>query len=214
MQLKSLIATLVLASSSIAAASPTVRDHRTPNTTTVVVSGRANGGVTVTPAAPVVVTPTPVIVPAPAPQPIVVTTTTSTTQAPVPPTRRWLEARGELHIGVKDIKPIYRPVPAPQWITLLNNASIKGRTTIDLNNTKRLFTKLELRAEGTGRIDIDRVMIQFGNGQRQIVNIDRKLSKQSPTLAIDLKGETRAIDKIVIVGKTSGRAASLDVLAL
>lgn len=199
MQLKSLIATIILGSTSIAAASPSVRDHRhstttTSSTTTVVsanLSASANGGVVVTPA-PVV-------------------------DAPVPSIDKRLAIRGELHLGAdvrRPMPPIYRPVPAPTWITLANNASLHGRASIDLHNMKRQFSKLELRAEGRGRIAIDRVMIVFGNGQRQIMNLDTKLSKQRPSLAIDLKGETRAIDRIIIVGKTSGRAASLDVLAL
>ena len=57
-------------------------------------------------------------------------------------------------------------------------------------------------------------MIIFGNGQRQVVELDAKLNKKSPNVSIDLQGDTRNIDKIVVIGKTNGRNASIDVLAL
>ena len=71
-----------------------------------------------------------------------------------------------------------------------------------------------LRSDGNGKTKIDRVMIIFGNGQRQTVELDAKLNKKSPNVSIDLQGNTRNIDKIVVVGKTNGRNGSLDILAL
>jgi hypothetical protein len=106
----------------------------------------------------------------------------------------------------------YRPAPLT-WVTLANNMQVAGRTSIKVAPTTRQFTKLELRAE-KGNTSIDKVMIVFGNGRSQVVDLNTKLSKRASTLSIDLKGDSRTIDRIVLVGKSNGRRASLDVLAI
>ncbi len=172
MQIKALIATLVLGSSSVALAAPEVRDHRTHTT---------------------VVAPAPV---APIAQPSVTVT----------------PARFD-RTQVKPVPPSWRRPPVKTWTTLANDAKIDGRMVIDLGAYNRQFSRLALRSDGKGKTKIDRVMIIFGNGQRQTVELDAKLNKSSNNVSIDLKGDTRNIDKIVLVGK-SNRNASLDVYAL
>jgi hypothetical protein len=176
MQLKILITTLILGSSSVALAAPEVRDHRTHTTTTIVA-------------------PPPV---APIAQPSVIVT-------PV---------RFDKRVQVKPVPASWRRPAVQSWTTLANNARIDGRMVLDLKAFNRQFSRLALRSDGNGRTKIDRVMILFGNGQRQVVELDAKLSKKSANVSIDLQGDTRNIDKIVLVGKTNGRNASIDVLAL
>jgi hypothetical protein len=172
MNLKALITTLVIGSSSIALAGPTVRDHRTPAPT--------------------------------------VTTTSAAAQ---------LQFRGDIRLA--DGRMQRRPAPAPAytrpltWVSLADNAQVNGRALINVARTQRQFTKLSIRAEGNGRTSIDQVMIEFGNGKRQVVKLDAKLSvKKQPSLTIDLAGDSRKIQRIVLVGKSNGRNASVDVLAI
>jgi hypothetical protein len=179
----SLVAALVIGSSSIALAQPgpIVRDHRTP--------------------APIV-----------------------TQQPPATVTHiddgRVVSSGGYLR---PTIRPVVRPFPAPPtWVTLANDTQVKGRTQIKLAPTARLYSKLELRAE-YGKSDIDRVQIVFTDGRTQTVRLDKKLvagdvrGRQPrgavPSLTIDLAGQARSIDRIIITGKTGPRAA-IDVLAL
>lgn len=173
MQIKALITLLVLGSSSVALASPEVRDHRTHTT---------------------IVAPAPV---APIAQPSVTIT----------------PARFD-RTQVKPVPGSWRRPPVQSWTTLANDAKVNGRMVLDLKAYNRQFSRLSLRSDGNGKTKIDRVMIVFGNGERQTVELNAKLNKSSSAVSIDLKGDTRNIDKIVLVGKSNGRNASLDVYAL
>jgi hypothetical protein len=165
MSLKAIIATLVLGSSSVALAAPTVRDHRTPVQTRFAVRS---------------------IAPAPAPGALA-------------------------HFGLG----AHRPRPQRlTWVSLASNMAVSGRIVIDVSPAQRAFTKLELRAEGKGKTSIDKVLIVYGNGRTQTVELDAKLTKRQPTLAIDLAGDSRTIDKIVLVGRSNGRNALVDVFAI
>lgn len=160
MNIKALITTIVLGSTSIAAAAPTVRDHRTHSTQ--------------------------------------------------------IDARAKIDMGNGRVftRPQIRPLPQPlTWVTLANNAQVNGRAAIRVPQSARKFTKLELRAD-QGRTSIDKVMIVFGNGRTQVVDLDAKLTKNKPSVSIDLAGNTRQIERIVLVGKSNGRKASVDVLAI
>ncbi len=171
MSLKALITTLVIGSSSVALAAPTVsygptvRDHRTPELT------RDH--------------------------------------------RSAININASAGIQFRPIRPV-RPAPLPApltWVTLANDMQVSGRTAIKVAPTARPFSKLELRAE-KGNTSIDKVMIVFANGRSQIVNLDARLGKRDSVVSIDLDGNTRSIDRIVLVGRSNGRRASLDVLAI
>jgi hypothetical protein len=155
MNIKAIVTTLVLGSSSLALAAPTVRDHR---------------------------------VDAPAYQPTYQPTYQATNEAQFRPAPR----------------PMIRPV------VLANNARVQGRDVIRVNHT-RAFTKLELRSQ-SGRTQLDKVLITFGNGQSQVIDCNTTLNG-SESFSIDLAGNARNIKKIVLVGK-SGRRAAIDVIAV
>jgi hypothetical protein len=167
MNIKTLALALVVGTSSIAAAAPTVRDHRGNAPASVSVNAGFHGELAVRPN----------VYPMIRPQ-------------PMPP----------------------RPLPI-SWVTLANDTQLDGRTLIKVAPSTRAFTKLQLRADD-GRAQIDRVMITFGNGRTQVVKLDKKLSKRDSSISIDLRGESRNIERIVVVGRTHGRGAGLDVLAL
>jgi hypothetical protein len=77
-----------------------------------------------------------------------------------------------------------------------------------------MYTKLTLESQ-RGRTDIERVLITFGNGQRQVVDLRGKQNGKlsgSQSLTIDLDGGARYIKSVMVIG-SSGRRASLDILA-
>lgn len=174
MSLKALITTLIIGSSSVALAAPsvsygpTVRDHRTPAAPNYTSDHRGA-----------------------------------------------IDINASAGIQFRHARPV-RPAPRPApltWVTLANNMQVSGRTAIKVAPTARPFTKLELRAE-KGNTSIDKVMIVFANGRSQTVKLDTKLGKRDSVVSIDLTGNARSIDRIVLVGRSNGRRASLDVLAI
>ncbi len=177
MNIKALVTTIVLGSSSIALANPMIRDHRTPTHTTTA----------------------------------------------VPTASAQLSFRGDVRFGDRydstrdrrDIRPLPPTYVRPlTWVSLANNAQVNNRTVISVPQSQRQFTKLAIRAEGNGKTSIDKVTIVFGNGQRQVVDLNAKLSvKKQPSLTIDLQGDSRNIERILVVGK-SNRNASVDILAI
>jgi len=106
-------------------------------------------------------------------------------------------------------KPILRPV------LLANGKRVDGRALINVSSANRMFTKLELKAQN-GRTNLDRVLIVFGNGQRQVVTLTGRqqgLINANKSVTIDLAGGARNIKSVTLIG-SSGRRASIDVAAV
>ena len=110
-------------------------------------------------------------------------------------------------LPIRPMPPVYAPV------TLADNTQLNGREVIRVAQGTRSFNKIELRAE-QGKTTIDKVIVTFGNGRSQTFELDTKLSKKQPTVSLDLNGQSRSIQRIVLVGKSNGRNASLDVIAV
>jgi hypothetical protein len=124
--------------------------------------------------------------------------------------------------------PVATPAPVTQarfqyglgrWrqarpVLLANDTRVSGWSVINVAATNRAFTKLELKASN-GRTDLDRVMITFNNGQRQIVSLRGRhdgLLNGNKSLTIDLDGGMRSIKSVMLIGN-SGRRGSIDILA-
>lgn len=98
-------------------------------------------------------------------------------------------------------------------VMLADNVKVSGRTVIKVPAMKRQFKRLELRSE-QGRTAVDRVIVHFGNGTSQTVERNAFLAgDDSRGLVIDLRGNTRTITKLVVVG-ASGRRGAIDILAI
>lgn len=98
----------------------------------------------------------------------------------------------------------FRP-EVPSWTLLSNNASLaRGRDRIVVDSPVR-FQKLRLEAT-RGTMFIDKIVITFANGERQVVNLDRRISPRAGATMIDLEGRSRQIAKIVVSGRGSYRA--------
>ena len=109
----------------------------------------------------------------------------------------------------------FRPggVHRPQAWTSLSTMSLsrfQSKQTINVAG-RQAFSKLKLEA-ATGNTFIDKLVIVFGNGRTQTVDLDKNLAMRGAPLFIDLDGSNRRISKVVVYGK-SGRRASINVLA-
>ena len=103
----------------------------------------------------------------------------------------------------------HRQVAQP--VLLADNARVAGRALINVPASTRAFTKLELKSN-SGRTSIERVVIVFGNGQRQVARLGSIVNGKG-SLTIDLDGGARNIKSIMLIGN-SARRGSIDVLAV
>jgi hypothetical protein len=89
--------------------------------------------------------------------------------------------------------PVYRPVTLASGLRLST-----GRTSIAVASQAGKFDTLQLTA-AAGKTFIKQVVVQFGNGQNQVVGLG-KLLDGNDSLTIDLAGNHREIRKIVVTG--------------
>jgi len=169
MNLKAILASLVLGSSSIALAAPAaavqpsttvVRDHVTGDeyTTTTIVRDHRDDD-----------------------------------RAPAAAPNAIYYRDGQSWRGVP--KPlVYRPVTLASGLRL----GPDGRASIAVGGQAGRFDTLQL-SSSAGKTFIQRVTVQFNNGQSQVVGLRRTLDGDE-TLTIDLAGNHREIRRIVVTG--------------
>ena len=115
-----------------------------------------------------------------------------------------------------DHRALQRPIVQPVRWTPLSSASKLGMSRFATSKaqinvrSKAAYSTVKLEAKA-GSTFVDKVVITFGNGRSQTVELDRTLSARSP-LVIDLNGDKRFITKIVVYGK-GGLRSSFSVLA-
>ena len=74
------------------------------------------------------------------------------------------------------------------------------------------FTQLRLQTAG-GVARVDRVIVQFADGEQQVMEADRTIDDRDDLLEIALDGNNRRIDRIIVTGATGQRGA-LQVFAI
>lgn len=174
MTTKLILASLVLGSSTLAAAAPAaqvtasakvettvIRDHREPVITHPIIVKQP---------APRPVITHPIIIREPAPRPILVS-------HPI----HW---RG----------PVYRTVTLADDTQILN-----GRTVIAVGSQMGQFATLKLEGDG-GRTYVQKVVVKFADGQRQVMKLDRTLAN-GEAVTLDLDGDRRTITSVAVVGQ-------------
>ena len=97
-----------------------------------------------------------------------------------------------------------------EWTTLASSQKLSGKETIRVRSGQE-FSKLEIQAT-KGSTFVDKVMITFGNGQTQMVHLDKNVSLGQPAM-IDLSGNLRKISKVTVLGN-SGKRAAISILAV
>jgi hypothetical protein len=110
------------------------------------------------------------------------------------------------------------PPFVPPWVTIgTESRAIDGAMAFRVsprldNGFAKGFTTLRLLSAG-GKSLISRVEIQFANGRRQLVELNKYLTASSPSLIIDLDGERRSIRKVTVVGRNA-RQSTFSVQAM
>jgi len=98
------------------------------------------------------------------------------------------------------------------WVALTTPLQLdRGRTTIDVTQ-RRPFTQLRLQTTN-GASRVDRVIVQFENGARQVIAVNQRLSPRNPMVNIDLDGQQRRVDRITVMGD-SRRGGSIQVFGI
>lgn len=221
MNIKALITTLFLGSSSVAMAKPVltikgsasvsvgsnvrVRDHRTPRT--VVVRDHRHSDDCHD--APAVVRPAPVYPVAHQPY----------RPGPVwnepyfQPSNTIVGATASSYTGAIFARPAWR---GRAWFNLTEATRIDGgREFFTIEGRGGHFTKLLLKGLG-GRTDITMIGIEYGKKpyeRMQVVRLDNVLTRSGSSAMIHLDGDSRDINRIIVYG-TSGSGSAYQILAM
>ena len=98
------------------------------------------------------------------------------------------------------------------WVALTSPLRLdSGRTAIDVNQ-RRSFQQLRVQTT-SGASRIDKVIVRFEDGQRQVIDVNQRLSTQNPMINIDLNGQQRRVDRIVVMGD-SRRGGAIQVFGI
>jgi hypothetical protein len=107
-------------------------------------------------------------------------------------------------MGQSDRYRPFRPVPQ-SWVTLESSGSLaRGRDFINVSASAR-FSKLKLESASRGSLFIDKVIISFANGQKQVVELDKTLGSRTGAALIDVEGRSRQITRIAVMGRSGYR---------
>jgi hypothetical protein len=111
---------------------------------------------------------------------------------------------------------IYRDSMSPsyrlRWQALTSPIPLRsGATRIDVHD-RRPYTQLRLQTR-SGSTRVDRVVVRFENGGRQVVDVNRRLDPNKPAVDIDLRGDRRRVDSIVVMSD-SRRGARMQVFGI
>ena len=118
--------------------------------------------------------------------------------------RRWWPERSRTKYGPRSYRHSWVALSQPMQL-------VRGREVIDVD-ARGTFTQLRLQTT-SGATHIDRVLIRFADGSRQVANLDRTLSVRNPILQVALDGNNRRIDRIIVLGD-SRRNASIQVFGI
>ncbi|MEM1214484.1 MAG: hypothetical protein AAGJ82_02275 [Bacteroidota bacterium] len=99
-------------------------------------------------------------------------------------------------------------VPPPRWEKLgQRRVNFRlDRDEIIVTAREGTFTSLRLKAE-LAPINLHRIVIHYGNGQTETVQVNRTLRVGAVTPNFDLPGNRRVIQKVVFIYDTRNRAA-------
>jgi len=95
----------------------------------------------------------------------------------------------------RKLPPVYRPVMLASGLSFARD----GRKFITVGAQAGRFETLQISAAG-GRTFVQQVYVQFDNGQEQVIrNLDRTLTGNE-SVTLDLDGGRRSIRRIVVYG--------------
>ena len=107
----------------------------------------------------------------------------------------------------------YRQYPRNNtWVALTSPVRLDARPAFIDVNQRRPMTQLRLQA-ANGATRIDKVIVRFENGGRQVIDVNQRLSARNPMVNLDLDGNYRRIDRIIVMGD-SRRGGAIQVFGI
>jgi hypothetical protein len=105
-----------------------------------------------------------------------------------------------------------RPWRNNTWVSLSAPMQLERRATMIDVNQRRSFSQLRLQTTN-GMSKIDRVIVKFDDGERQVIDVNQRLSTRNPMINLDLEGRSRRVDRIIVIGD-SRRGGSIQVFGI
>jgi hypothetical protein len=103
-----------------------------------------------------------------------------------------------------------------RWQQIGTGSLVRGRDLVRVNTSK--IDKLKLELVGPGSMFVDKLVVSFGNGRSQTIEVDAWVTARAGTAALDIKGANRNITSIAVIGRgqSSGfrAGASFKLLAI
>jgi hypothetical protein len=106
-----------------------------------------------------------------------------------------------------------------RWSLLASGHLERNRAVVAVNSAAKI-DKLKVELVGRGTMFIDKLVLTFGNGRTQIVEVDKSLSLRDASAIIDINGNGRArkLTSVAVYGRANGNGfragASFKLLAL
>jgi hypothetical protein len=101
--------------------------------------------------------------------------------------------------------------PSSTWVPLSPQQQLDRGDVFDVR-TRHRFRQVRLQNQ-TGRTYVRSIEVVFANGQHQRIDVNRTLEGNHAMIDIDLPGDTRRIERIVVEGR-SRRSGSYQLYAM
>ena len=121
----------------------------------------------------------------------------------------WNNPRARVFGEVRAALPPPRPVLGREW-SEIGRATLSPRQSeavAEVGRQKGRFAQFRIWNEGPTAVNIDDIVVQFGNRQTERIRVRARLGRGDATEAVSVRGESRFIESITINYSTSdGRA--------
>jgi hypothetical protein len=104
----------------------------------------------------------------------------------------------------KKKKESKKPTPEREWVKLGEREVSHSLDKIDIDVTSNTtYRSVRIYAEGQ-KIHVERMVLRFGNDDKQEIKIEEDVDAGEKTKSIDLEGHSRSIKKVSIYCRTIG----------
>ena len=101
----------------------------------------------------------------------------------------------------------HRPQRFERWSLLASGSLIRGRETVRVNATDKLDKlKIELVVGARSSMFVDKLVLTYGNGRSQTIEVNKWLTARDTSAIVDINGNGRArkLKSITVIGQGNG----------
>jgi hypothetical protein len=108
-------------------------------------------------------------------------------------------------------EPVIAPVYQPTEIAVMGATALNGgELDLSLGNLPDGLTQLRLEPRGEGSTFVDKVIVEYKNGQSQVIELDRSVTPSTGTVSLSI-GDSDDIAGLAVIGQSSwGGALAID----